>query len=48
MCVKIEKNKTSSISSIDLGYHLLIYEAKTYSLSPNDYIILFSYENNTT
>lgn len=42
MCVKIGKNK-SSLTSIDLGNYLLRDEAKTNGLSPNGYIILFSY-----
>ena len=34
MCVKIEKNKSSSLSSIDLGNYLLRNEAKINRLSP--------------
>ena len=36
MCVKKGKNKSSSLSSIDLVNNLLRNEGKTYRSSPND------------
>ena len=43
VCKNRGKNKSSSLSFIDLVSSLLRNEAKTYRSSPTDYIILFSY-----
>ena len=40
VCKDRNKNKSSSLSFVDLENYLLRKEAKTYRLSPNDIIIL--------
>ena len=43
LCKYRKKVNSSSLFSMDLEYYLLGSEAKTYILSPNNSIIMFSY-----